>query len=55
MAGPGSFGHDGFGGCLAFAHLESEIAFAYQTARPGGPGDNRAEALCEALRSCTRD
>ncbi|KJK48622.1 hypothetical protein UK23_16570 [Lentzea aerocolonigenes] len=52
MAGPGSFGHDGFGGCLAFAHPESEIAFAYQTARPGGLGDNRAEALCEALRIC---
>lgn len=52
MAGPGSFGHDGFGGGLAFAHPESEIAFAYQTARPGGLDDNRAEALCEALRSC---
>lgn len=52
MAGPGSFGHDGFGGCLAFAQPESKIAFAYQTARPGGPGDNRAEALCDALRTC---
>jgi CubicO group peptidase (beta-lactamase class C family) len=52
MAGPGSFGHDGFGGCVAFAHLESEIGFAYQTTRPGGPGDSRAEALCDALRSC---
>ena len=52
MAGPGSFGHDGFGGCIAFAHPESEIAFAYQTLRPGGLGDNRAEALCEALRIC---
>ena len=52
MAGPGSFGHDGFGGSLAFAHLEAEIAFAYQTARPGGLDDNRTEALCEALRSC---
>lgn len=52
MAGPGSFGHDGFGGSIAFAHPESEIAFAYQTASPGGLDDNRTEALCEALRSC---
>ncbi|MGW1673051.1 serine hydrolase domain-containing protein [Streptomyces sp. NPDC002324] len=52
MAGPGSFGHDGFGGCLGFAHLESGIAFAYQTARPGGLPDDRADALCRALRAC---
>src|SRR3954452_9925541 len=49
MAGPGSFGHDGLGGHLAFGHLESRIAFAYQTARPGGVPDDRAEALCRAL------
>ncbi|MFM9595415.1 serine hydrolase domain-containing protein [Streptomyces scabiei] len=52
MAGPGSFGHDGFGGGLAFAHLESEIAFAYQTAQPGGLPDDRSDALCRALRAC---
>lgn len=52
MAGPGSFGHDGFGGHLGFAHLESETAFAYQTARPGGLPDDRADALCRALRAC---
>ncbi|MCF1595206.1 serine hydrolase domain-containing protein [Streptomyces muensis] len=52
MAGPGSFGHDGLGGQLAFAHPESRIAFAYQTVRPGGIPDDRAEALCRALRAC---
>ena len=29
MLGPGSFGHPGRGGALAFAHPESGIAFAY--------------------------
>ncbi|ANS62243.1 penicillin-binding protein, beta-lactamase class C [Streptomyces lincolnensis] len=52
MIGPGSFGHDGLGGCLAFAHLEPEIAFAYQTAQPGGPPDDRANTLSHALRAC---
>ncbi|KOX12662.1 serine hydrolase [Nocardiopsis sp. NRRL B-16309] len=52
MAGPGSFGHDGLGGQLAFGHLESQTAFAYQTIRPGGVTDDRAEALCGALRAC---
>jgi CubicO group peptidase (beta-lactamase class C family) len=52
MAGEGSFGHDGAGGQLAFAHLEHELAFAYHTSRPGGIPDDRAEALCAALRTC---
>lgn len=52
MAGPGSFGHDGAGGQLAFAHPEHGLSFAYQTIRPGGIPDERAERLCEALRSC---
>ncbi|MEU9323540.1 serine hydrolase domain-containing protein [Streptomyces canus] len=52
MIGPGSFGHDGLGGCLGFAHLESEIAFAYQTAQPGSLPDDRANALSHALRAC---
>ncbi len=52
MIGPGSFGHDGLGGCLGFAHLEAEIAFAYQTAQPGGLPDDRANALSHALRNC---
>jgi CubicO group peptidase (beta-lactamase class C family) len=33
MLGPGSFGHDGLGGHLAFAHPESGIAFAYLSNR----------------------
>ncbi|MDX3798350.1 serine hydrolase domain-containing protein [Streptomyces sp. AK04-3B] len=52
MIGPGSFGHDGFGGCLAFAHPDEEIAFAYQTAQPGGLPDDRANALSRALHAC---
>jgi CubicO group peptidase (beta-lactamase class C family) len=52
MAGPGSFGHDGFGGQVAFGHLEHQLGFAYQTVTPGGIPDDRAEALCRALRSC---
>ncbi|MGY5010474.1 hypothetical protein ACWCY6_20715 [Streptomyces sp. 900105755] len=34
MLGPGSFGHDGLGGHLAFAHPVSGIAFAFLTNRP---------------------
>jgi CubicO group peptidase (beta-lactamase class C family) len=52
MAGPGSFGHDGAGGQLGFANPELNISFGYQTIRPGGYPDDRAEALCDALRAC---
>ena len=52
MAGAGSFGHDGAGGQLAFAHTGHEIGFGYQTSRPGGIPDDRAEELCRALRTC---
>jgi len=52
MAGPGSFGHDGAGGQLAFANPELGVAFGYQTIRPGGEPDHRAEDLCRALRGC---
>lgn len=51
MAGPGSFGHDGAGGQLAFANPEREVAFAYTTIRPGDATDRRGEELCSALRS----
>ncbi|MFF4020768.1 serine hydrolase domain-containing protein [Streptomyces sp. NPDC001843] len=34
MLGSGSFGHDGLGGHLAFAHPESGVAFAFLTNRP---------------------
>lgn len=52
MAGPGSFGHDGAGGQLAFANLPLGIGFGYQTVRPGGYPDERAELICDALRAC---
>ena len=52
MAGPGSFGHDGAGGQLAFANAEHDVAFGYTTIRPGGIPDDRAERLCDALRAC---
>lgn len=52
MAGPLSFGHDGAGGQLGFADPEYRVAFAYQTIRPGGFDDQRAEALSQALRDC---
>ncbi|BCW05690.1 serine hydrolase domain-containing protein [Arthrobacter sp. NtRootA1] len=52
MAGPGSFGHDGAGGQLGFANPELGVAFGYQTIRPGGEPDYRAEDLCRALRDC---
>lgn len=38
MLGPGSFGHDGMGGSLAFAHPPSGISFAYVRNRAGWPG-----------------
>ena len=50
MAGPGSFGHDGAGGQLAFAQPSLGLGFGYQTIQPGGDDDIRAEALCAALR-----
>lgn len=52
MAGEGSFGHDGAGGQLAFAHPEQDVGFGYHTSRPGGLPDDRAESLCAALRTC---
>ncbi|BDZ48859.1 esterase [Frondihabitans sucicola] len=52
MAGEGSFGHDGAGGHLGFARLEGRVSFAYQTIRPGGVPDERAELLSAALRAC---
>lgn len=52
MVGPGSFGHDGAAGQLAFAHPGHRLGFAYQTNQPGPAWDVRAEALCAALREC---
>lgn len=52
MAGPGSFGHDGAGGQLAFANPKHGLGFAYQTIQAGPQNDARAELLSRALRSC---
>ena len=50
MLGPGSFGHTGAGGQLAFADATHRIGFAYLTNQMGGYGDRRARELTEALR-----
>ncbi|WP_374705498.1 serine hydrolase domain-containing protein [Streptomyces sp. AJS327] len=54
MLGPGSFGHPGRGGSLAFADPESGTAFAYVTAgmQKSVTSDPRAQALVHALRAC---
>lgn len=38
MLGEGSFGHDGAGGALAFAHAPTGVSFAYVRNRTGPPG-----------------
>ena len=52
MAGPGSFGHDGAGGQLAFASQKHRLGFAYQTIQAGNQNDPRAELLSQALLNC---
>ena len=52
MAGPGSFGHDGAGGQLAFASPKHRLGFAYQTVQAGNHNDPRAELLSQALLKC---
>lgn len=52
MAGPGSFGHDGAGGHLAFAQPALGLGFGYQSTQAGDDTDIRAEALSAALREC---
>jgi CubicO group peptidase (beta-lactamase class C family) len=52
MLGPGSFGHAGAGGSLAFGHPEHELAFAYVMNRMDSTlnGDVRALTLVEAVK-----
>lgn len=54
MLGPGSFGHPGAGGSLAFADPEAEVGFAYvmNQMQTNLAGDPRAGALVDAVRSC---
>ncbi|MEW1674326.1 serine hydrolase domain-containing protein [Streptomyces noursei] len=51
LLGPGSFGHPGRGGALAFADPERGIAFGYVTngMQPNVTADPRAQALVRAL------
>ncbi|WP_275464312.1 serine hydrolase domain-containing protein [Streptomyces noursei] len=51
LLGPGSFGHPGRGGALAFADPERGIAFGYVTngMQPNVTADPRAQAVARAL------
>jgi CubicO group peptidase (beta-lactamase class C family) len=54
MLGPGSFGHDGHGGCLVAAHPETRTAYAFTTdvvSRIGGASLG-ALTLMATLRHC---
>ncbi|MFH9982691.1 serine hydrolase domain-containing protein [Streptomyces sp. NPDC017179] len=53
LLGPGSFGHPGRGGALAFADPDSAVAFAYVTNgfQPNVTADPRAQALVHAVRA----
>ena len=51
MLAPGSFGHAGAGGQLAFADPDHGVGFAYLSNQMGGYGDVRARELTETLRS----
>jgi CubicO group peptidase (beta-lactamase class C family) len=50
MLGPGSFGHAGAGGQLAFGDRAAAVGFAYLGNQMGGFGDARARSITEALR-----
>ncbi|MEY2967765.1 MAG: hypothetical protein RIQ64_392 [Actinomycetota bacterium] len=53
-AGPGSFGHPGFGGSVAFLHPERELSFAYamNALAANLAGDSRAQTLIDAAVRC---
>jgi CubicO group peptidase (beta-lactamase class C family) len=54
LAGPGSFGHYGMGGSVAFAHPELGFSFAYVMNQmlPTARVDSRHAALVQALKRC---
>jgi CubicO group peptidase (beta-lactamase class C family) len=54
MLGPGSFGHAGAGGQLAFGDRDHGIGFAYLSDQMGGYGDGRARELTLAVRRAVR-
>lgn len=57
MLGPGSFGHSGMGGRLAFAQLGSGVSFGYVSQRmlypPAGSLDPRTEPILDAVAEVT--
>ena len=55
LLGPGSFGHTGAGGQLAFADVDHGASFGYVSNQMGGYGDARARSLVEALRTVLDD
>ncbi|MEV4209879.1 serine hydrolase domain-containing protein [Micromonospora sp. NPDC049662] len=52
LLGEHSFGHDGAGGNLAFADAYHEVGFGYVVNQMYGAGDERANRLTAAVRSC---
>ncbi len=52
MLGPGSFGHNGAGGQLAFADVDARVGFSFVTNTMGGAPDTRAQSLVDAVRDC---
>ncbi|QQQ74039.1 beta-lactamase family protein [Saccharothrix sp. 6-C] len=53
MAGPGSFGHPGSGGSIAFGDPDARVGFGYVTNLWNyRPDDPRAANLAAAVRSC---
>ncbi|MDQ8702751.1 serine hydrolase domain-containing protein [Streptomyces sp. LHD-70] len=52
LLGARSFGNDGAGGQFAFGDDEFGVGFAYVANRMVGHGDDRANRLISALRSC---
>lgn len=57
MLSPGSFGHPGRGGSLAFADPDAGVGFGYITngLQKSVTSDPRAQALVRALRGCLRE
>jgi CubicO group peptidase (beta-lactamase class C family) len=53
-AGPGSFGHPGFGGSVAFLQPSRELAFGYamNSLAANLAGDTRAQQLINAAARC---
>ncbi len=53
-SGPGSYGHFGAGGSVAFAHPERDLAFGYAMNRMANSliGDLRAQSMIDAAAAC---